>query len=100
VDDITIDQTRFESLTPAQFKARPNTIYNLYQEAFGITVVRTDERLRAEAASADHAKLLKLTPGTPVLTIRRTAFDMRNEPVELRISTVNTEAHEYFAELL
>ena len=62
--------------------------------------MRTDERLRAEAASVDHAKLLKLKVGTPVLTIRRPAFDMRDEPVELRISTVNTETHEYFAELL
>jgi GntR family transcriptional regulator len=100
VDDITIDQSRFEKLSAAQFKERPNTIYNLYQEAFGITVVRTDERLRADAASADHAKLLKIKAGTPVLTIRRTAFDMRDEPVELRISTVNTAAHEYFAEIL
>ena len=100
VDDITIDQTRFEKLTPAMFKERPNTIYNLYQEVFGITVVRTEERLRAEAASPDHAKLLKVKPGVPVLTVRRTAFDMRNEPVELRVSTVNTTAHEYYAELL
>jgi GntR family transcriptional regulator len=100
IDDITIDQARFEKLSAAQFKERPNTIYNLYQEAFGISVVRTDERLRAEAASVDHAKLLKIAVGTPVLTIRRTAFDMRDEPVELRISTVNTAAHEYFAEIL
>ena len=100
IDDITIDPTRFAKLSPAQFKERPNTIYNLYQDAFGITVVRTDERLRAEAASIDHAKLLKVAAGTPVLTIRRTAFDMRDEPVELRISTVNTAAHEYFAEIL
>ncbi len=100
VDDITLDQVRFEKLTPAMFKERPNTIYNLYQEAFGITVVRTEERLRAEAASAEHAKLLKVKGGVPVLTVRRTAFDMRNEPVELRISTVNTAAHEYYAELL
>lgn len=100
VDDITLDQVRFEKLTPAMFKERPNTIYNLYQEAFGITVVRTEERLRAEAASAEHAKLLKVKVGVPVLTVRRTAFDMRNEPVELRISTVNTAAHEYYAELL
>jgi GntR family transcriptional regulator len=100
VDDITLDQARFAKLTPVQFKERPNTIYNLYQEAFGITVVRTDERLRAEAATADHAKLLNIKPGMPVLTIRRTAFDMRDEPVELRVSTVNTAAHEYFAEIL
>jgi GntR family transcriptional regulator len=100
IDDITIDQARFEKLSAAQFKERPNTIYNLYQEAFGITVVRTDERLRAEAASVDHAKLMKIKAGAPVLTIRRTAFDMRDEPVELRISTVNTATHEYFSEIL
>ena len=100
IDDITIAQARFEKLSAAQFKERPNTIYNLYQDAFGITVVRTDERLRAGAASAEHAKLLKIKVGTPVLSIRRTAFDMRDEPVELRISTVNTAAHEYFAEIL
>jgi GntR family transcriptional regulator len=100
VDDISIAQDRFERLSAAQFKERPNTIYNLYQEAFGITVVRTEERLRAEAATAEHAKLLGIRVGTPVLVIRRVAFDMRDEPVELRISTVNSAEHEYFAELL
>lgn len=100
VDDITIAQERFDKLSAAQFRERPNTIYNLYQEAFGITVVRTEERLRAEPASAEHAKLLKIKAGQPVLVIRRVAYDMRDEPVELRISTVNTAAHEYFAELL
>lgn len=100
VDDLFIEQARFANLTAPQFKERPNTIYNLYQEAFGITVVKTDERLRAEAAEAEHAKQLKIKPGEPVLTIRRTAIDMRGEPVELRISTVNTAKHEYFAELL
>ncbi len=100
IDDIHLDQARWPGLTPVQFKERPNTIYNLYQDAFGITVVRTEERLRAEVVDPEHAKLLKLRAGMPVLTIRRTAFDMRNQRVELRISTVNTEKHEYFAELL
>jgi GntR family transcriptional regulator len=100
VDDLFLEQARFATLTAAQFKERPNTIYNLYQEAFGYTVVKTDERLRAEACSDEHAKLLKVAPGAPVLTIRRSAIDMRGEVVELRISTVNTTKHEYFAELL
>jgi GntR family transcriptional regulator len=100
VDDLYIDQARFPTLSAAQFKERSSTIYNLYQEAFGFTVVKTEERLRAEAVDADHAKLLKIKQGAPVLTIRRSAIDMRGEVVELRISTVNTENHEYFAELL
>lgn len=100
VDDLFLDQARFAGLTAQQFRDRPNTIYNLYQEAFGTTVVKTDERLRAETAEPEIAKLLKLRPGSPVLTIRRTAIDIRGEPAEFRISTVNTEKHEYFAELL
>jgi GntR family transcriptional regulator len=62
--------------------------------------VKTEERLRAEAVSVDHAKLLKIKLGAPVLTIRRSAIDMRGDAIELRVSTVNTEKHEYFAELL
>ncbi|TAG81235.1 MAG: GntR family transcriptional regulator [Betaproteobacteria bacterium] len=100
VDDLFLEQARFATLTAAQFKERPNTIYNLYQEAFGYTVVKTDERLRAVACPEEHAKLLKVSPGAPVLTIRRSAIDMRSETVEFRISTVNTAKHEYFAELL
>jgi GntR family transcriptional regulator len=100
IDDLYIDAQRFAKLTPVQFKERPNTIYNLYQEAFGLTVVKTEERLRAEAADAERAKQLKIKIGAPVLTIRRTAIDMRDEAIELRVSTVNTAKHEYFAELL
>jgi GntR family transcriptional regulator len=100
VDDLYIDAERFAKLTPAQFKERPNTIYNLYQEAFGFSVVKTEERLRAEAVDAEIAKLLKIKPGAPVLTIRRSAIDMRGDAIELRVSTVNTTKHEYFAELL
>lgn len=100
IDEIRIDVHRFPGLTATQWKSRPSTIYNLYQEAFGVTVVRTEERLRAEAATSEHARLLGIEPGQPVLTIRRTAFDMRDDPVELRISTVDTTHHEYFAELL
>ena len=48
VDDITLDLARFAGLSAAQFKERPNTIYNLYQEVFGITVVAHRGRLRAK----------------------------------------------------
>ena len=55
IDDITLPVARFPGLTEAQFRERPSTIYNLYQEAFGISVVRTSERLRATLAEADVA---------------------------------------------
>jgi GntR family transcriptional regulator len=99
VDDIVIDQQRFAGLTEKQFAGRPNTIYNLYQDAFGISVVRTRERLRAVAADAQAARLLKVSPKAPLLRIARVAFSYQDVPVECRVSMVNTEAHEYWSEI-
>ena len=90
---------RFPGLTERQFRERPSTIYNLYQDAFGVSVVRTRERLRARTADADVAALLRLSRGAPLLEIRRIALGLADEPVELRLSRVNTARHEYYAEL-
>ena len=99
VDDIVIAQQRFPGLTERQFTGRPNTIYNLYQDAFGISVVRAQERLRAIRADAQYARLLKVTTGAPLLRIARTAYSYQDVPVESRISTVNTGQHEYWSEI-
>ncbi|HET9340495.1 MAG TPA: GntR family transcriptional regulator, partial [Casimicrobiaceae bacterium] len=50
VDDLSVAAARFPGLTEKQFRDRPSTIYNLYQDAFGITVARSSERLRAGVA--------------------------------------------------
>lgn len=99
IDDIVIAQQRFQGLTEKQFTGRPNTIYNLYQDAFGISVVRAQERLRAIRADAQYARLLKVMTGSPLLRIARTAFGYQDVPVEARTSTVNTERHEYWSEI-
>jgi GntR family transcriptional regulator len=99
VDDITLPAARFPRLTPARFRDRRSTIYNLYQEAFGISVVRTRERVRATLADAANAGLLGVAPGAPLLSIRRVALTYRDAPVEYRVSLVNTARHEYRAEI-
>jgi GntR family transcriptional regulator len=99
IDDITLAASRFPGLTEPQFRDRPSTIYNLFQEAFGISVVRTRERLRATLADADAAALLAVPKGAPLLQIRRVAYTYSDDPVELRVSLVNTERHEYWAEI-
>jgi GntR family transcriptional regulator len=99
VDDITVPAARFTGLTEAQFRDRPSTIYNLYQEAFGISVVRTNERLRATLADAEFAALLEVARGAPLLQIRRVAQTYNDVPVEFRVSLVNTAHHEYWAEI-
>ena len=96
VDTIVIPQTLFPKLTAKIVADRPNTIYHLYQSAFGITVVRSAERLRARLADAESADILGIKIKSPLLEIRRVAMTFNDAPVEFRRSLINTEHYEYF----
>jgi GntR family transcriptional regulator len=67
---------------------------------YGQSVFKTNERLRAGLAGKQMSAWLKLKPDSPVLNIRRVALDIQDEPIEWRISTLNTLHHEYFNELV
>jgi GntR family transcriptional regulator len=95
VDDITIPLELFPGLTEKRFTSRARTIYHLYQTRFGINVLRTDERIRAVAADERLAGLLRVEDGSPLLEIRRVALTFRDRPVELRVSSVCTQSHDY-----
>ena len=94
-DSLQLPQSLMRGLTEKRFRDRPGTIYRLYQEAFGITVLRAQERVRAVAASAETARVLGVATGTPMLQVRRTALSFGDKPVEYRVSTVLTGVHEY-----
>ncbi len=96
VDDITIAQSSFPDLTEQTVAKRPGTMYQLYQEEFGLTVADTVERLRAVSAPPNIAGLLTVDPGAPLLRTERLAVGYEREPIELRISHVDTRTHEYF----
>ena len=51
-DRISINAQLFDGLTKEQLVGRGGTIYELYQQDFGITVAGADERLRAENVDA------------------------------------------------
>lgn len=99
LDEITLPAERFPRLNEKVFRERDSTIYQLYQERYGINVVRSAERLSAALADRTSARLLGVAVGAPLLRIRRTALTYHNVPVELRLSLVNTAEHEYFSDL-
>ena len=99
IDEIYLPEKLFPDLSEQVVRERPNTLYQLYQERFGLTVVRAEERLRAVRADAFQASTLGLPPGEPLLQVIRVAQSFNNQPVELRYSFVNTLDYEYFAEL-
>ena len=99
IDQITLDKKRFKNLNRAEFINREGSIYQLYQMKYGQTVVRSSERLRASLVSKQHAEWLDIKPNSPVLVIRRVALGIQDDPIEWRISTLNTNQYEYFSEL-
>ena len=97
-DRITVPALLFKGLNEKRLRDRPSTIYNLYQTDFGITVLRAQERARAVAADRVAARMLGVTTGLPVLEVHRVALTFGEKPVEYRISTVNTQLHDYVSE--
>lgn len=97
VETITLPATRFPG-----FEALgeiPNNVYRLYSQHWGITIAAASEKLKAVLADAGDARLLECEAGTPLLHISRTALDLSQEPVELRVSRCLTERAHYRAEL-
>ena len=97
-DRIAISAPLFKGLTEKRLLDRPSTIYSLYQTEFGITVLRAQERTRAAAADRATARILGVATGLPVLEVHRVALTFGDKPVEYRISTVNTQLHDYVSE--
>ncbi len=95
VESIVLPAASFPELGKSGSEPLPNTLYELYEERYGITIHRAEEQLRAVAASARDAKLLGIEPGAPLLEITRLARTLNGTPVELRVSRCLTRAHHY-----
>jgi GntR family transcriptional regulator len=64
-----------------------------------VNVLRTVERLSAQAADPRLAGLLEQRRGAPLLRVERTALTYRDAPVEFRVRWVRTTDHRYLAVL-
>lgn len=98
IDEVLLPESLFPGLTEKKLRERPATLYQLYQEDFRITVIRTVERLRAVKADAFKARLLGVKVGDPLLHAIRVALSFKEQPVELRYSYVDTRRYEYYSE--
>ncbi len=99
VDEILVSAASFPGLGPEDLAHRTGTIYQLFQQRFGINIVHSTEQLRAIAADARDAELLGVAAGAPILEIERLAFTYHDRPVEVRKCHVNTARHVYFNDL-
>lgn len=96
-ETIAVPQNLFPDL--ADIREVPNTLYDLYERRYGITIARAVERLAAIAADERDAAMLEVPPGAPLLKIDRSALALDGMPVEWRVSRCVTETHHYRVEL-
>ena len=90
---IVLPAARFAGL--ADRAPLPNTLYVLYQRAYGIAVVRAEEALSPVAAEAADALSLGVAEGAPLLEVERLAFDIADRVMELRTSRYAMEGLRY-----
>jgi GntR family transcriptional regulator len=94
-ETIALPEALFPGL--AEQAEMPNTLYDLFQKAYGVLVTRTDDRLSAIAADTETAAVLGIAPGTPLVRIGRIAFGLDDRPVEWRVSLCHLAGAHYLA---
>ena len=88
--DIVIPAALFKGMNEKVLRTGGKALYAVYQERFGINVIRTLTELRGVAASAGACGIFGLPKDAPLLEVRRIAFTFDDLPVEVRVSQIDT----------
>ena len=96
-ETITLPQARFKKL--GEKSEIPNTLYDVFQKDYGVTVGHTDENLTVGAATASVATQLQIAPATPLLKIDRLTYSIDDRPIEWRVSFCHLDGIHYAVRL-
>ncbi|HEU5294404.1 MAG TPA: GntR family transcriptional regulator [Burkholderiaceae bacterium] len=99
LDDIWLPGRLFKDLTAERLAAYKGPMYALFETAFGVQMIRAEEKIRAVSAGAEAAALLEVATGSPLLSVERRSMTFGERPVELRRGLYRTDAHHYRNEL-
>jgi GntR family transcriptional regulator len=95
LDALWLPGALFKGLTAERLAAHRGPLYGLFEAEFGTRMIRAEERLKALAADADTAALLKVAVGSPVLLVDRVSFTYADRPVEVRRGWCLTDRFHY-----
>lgn len=95
LDEIWLPGNVFRKLNAERLAQYSGPLYGLFETEFGTRMIRAEERIRAVAATADAARLLKVAPGAPLLLVERVSFTYGERPVEVRRGLSVTEQYHY-----
>jgi len=98
-EQIYLPGTLFRNLGAAIFNEYKGSMYKLFETEFGTRMIRAEEKIRAVAADAMAAELLRVPREAPLLCVERVAFSYGEKPVEFRRGYYRTDTHYYRNEL-
>ena len=99
LEDIWLPAAPFKGLGLERLRAYPGPMYALFEEEFGMRMVRAQEDIRAVLGDSEQCKLLQTGPYVPLLSVERIAFTYNDTPMELRHGLYRTDKHHYRNEL-
>jgi len=91
LETIKVDANRFPDLDTYLRENTTNELYPLYEQRYGIRILRAEENIEAISANSRHAKHLDIETGSALLKITRVAYSFNDEPVETRRSLLQTK---------
>lgn len=77
----------------------PNSLYTMYQEKYGISIVEVKEDLRATLMNEQQAQALLCAAGTPALLVERSSINIDGRVAEWSSSVCSTEHYVYSVSL-
>jgi GntR family transcriptional regulator len=99
LEDLWLPGNAFKGLSAEQAEGWQGPTYAMFENEFGVRMVRAEEKIRAVLPDAQQAALLKVSQQTPLLSVERMAFTYNDVPMELRRGLYRTDTHHYRNEL-
>jgi GntR family transcriptional regulator len=99
LDEIYLPGNTFSGISIEELKGWQGSLYSLFESRYGVRMIRAEERLRAVAADRTAAKVLKVTEGSPLLSVERVSFSYGDRPMEWRRGLYSTANHAYVNQL-
>ncbi len=99
LEDIWLPGAPFKGLSAERLDTWRGPTYALFENEFGVRMVRAQEKIRAVAADPQQAALLQVNAGSPLLSVERVAYTYNDVPMELRRGLYRTATHHYRNEL-
>jgi len=95
LDDIWLPSQVFKGVNEVTLRANTKPLYAWFESAFGVSMVRADESIRAVAADEEAAQHLQIEVNNPLLQVDRISYTYGDRPMEFRRGLYITERFHY-----